>query len=235
MNESSMQGRHRDEWSELILLVMKTSLSVAHELGLPPDSTLDCAARHLLFRDFTWFASAMQGASRVLACCGSGGDIPAVEIAYIKTLAERVESNRNVLAYIRTIYATDLHAYGERPAHAYERVAAAIQALKADVRREFSQSAMSSNAAVECASGFAKALAAIMHADGNADAYERALAAVMHVRFAESRHLVHGDTDDARRHLTVDGRVAHMQTSFMPDDWKQRVKDAVNHPNSLHK
>jgi hypothetical protein len=175
-NERAFDGKGRtDERSGLLLLVMKTSLSVAHELGLPPHTTLDCAARHLHFHDFTWFASAMQGASRAHACCERSGDIPAVAVAYIKTLAARVESDKNVLACNPTIHASDLHTYDEAPAQAYEKVAAAILALKGDVRREFSQSSVSSDAAVEGASGFAKALAAIMPADGNAEAYERAL------------------------------------------------------------
>jgi hypothetical protein len=86
---------------------MMATLSVAHEFELPPDSTLNCAARHLRFHDFAWFASAMQGASRAHACCESRGNISAVEVAYIKTLAARLKKNRNALAGTPTVFAAD--------------------------------------------------------------------------------------------------------------------------------
>jgi hypothetical protein len=175
MSESSMESRLKDEWSELLLLMMKTSLSVAHELGLPPDRTLDCAARHLHFHDFAWFASAMHGASRVQACCGRSGHKSAAEVAHIKTLAARLESNRNVLAGLPAIYASALHAHIDLPAQAYEKVAEAVQELKDDVQREFSQCSVTSSAAVQLASGFAKALAVIISVDDNAEACERSV------------------------------------------------------------
>jgi hypothetical protein len=235
MNESSMESCRKDEWSELLLLVMRTSLSVAHELGLPPDTTLDCAARHLHFHDFAWFASAMQGASRAHACCGQSGNISAVEVAYIKTLAARLKSNRNVLAGVPTIYAYDLQVHVDAPAQAYEKVAEAIRALKGDVRRAFSQIRVSDDAALQGASGFAMALAAIMSVEGKAAAYERALAAVLHVRSAVDRHVADGDADNGERHRSFDGHKTHEQRPVAPDGWVQRVKDAIYHPNRLHK
>lgn len=229
MNESSMEVRQKDEWSELLLVVMKTSLSVAHELGLPPDATLDCAARHLHFHDFTWLASAMQGASRVHACCERTDNMPAVEVAYIKTLAARVESNRNVLACGPSMYASEVQTHVDAPALAYEKVTAAVRALKGNVQCEFSQSGVSADAAVESASGFAGALVAIMPTEGNAEAYERALAAVLHVRFALDLRIVHGDAGDPGSHPTFDGHMAPDQRPSVPAGWRQRVKDAVHH------
>jgi hypothetical protein len=235
MNEGSMRGYRKDEWSELLLIVMKTSLSVAHELALPPDAVLDCAARHLHFHDFASLASAMQGASRVHDCLRRRDSIPAVEVAYIKSLAARIDANRNVLAYPPTMRASDLQHHVEAPAQAYEKVAAAIQALKTDVRQTFTQSNTYSETAVEAASGFAKALAAIASGDDSVEAYERALAAVLHVRFAGSCQLVDGKRDDAAHHPADDANVGAALRSTAPGGWMQRVKDAVHHPVRLHK
>lgn len=227
MNESSMRGCRYDEWSELLLLVMKTSLSVAHELGLLPEAVLD-AASHLRFHDFACFASAIQGASRAHACCARRDTIPAVEVAYIKTFAARLDSNRNVLACVPTMCASDLENHVGASDQTYEKVAAGVQALKEDVQREFSLgNGAFGNTPVEGASGFAQALAAIMPADDNAEAFERALAAVLHVRFTTQRNLFHGDADCAGSHQGGDG-------PSVPGGWMQRINDAVHHPIRLH-
>ncbi|MEM5388493.1 hypothetical protein VSR68_33725 [Paraburkholderia phymatum] len=235
MNEGSMRGYRKDEWSDLLLIVMKTSLSVAHELALPPDAVLDCAARHLLFHDFASLASAMQGASRVHDSLRRRDSIPAVEVAYIKNLAARIDANRNVLAYPPTPCASELRHHVEAPAQAYEKVASAIQALKTDVRQTFMRSNTYSETAIEAASGFANALAAIVPGDDSVEAYERALAAVLHVRFTGSRRLIDGTMDDAERHPADDGHVGAEPLSTAPGGWMQRVKDAVHHPAKLHK
>ncbi|MEM5438775.1 hypothetical protein [Paraburkholderia diazotrophica] len=235
MNEGSMRGYRKDEWSELLLIVMKTSLSVAHELALPPDAVLDCAATHLLFHDFASLASAMQGASRVHDCLGRRASIPAVEVAYIKSLAARIDTDRNVLAHPPTTCASDLQRHVEAPAQAYEKVATAIQALKTDVRQTFMQSSMYSDTAVEAASGFAKALAEITPGNDGVDAYERALAALLHVRFTGPLQLVDRNADDAERHPGGDQHAGTVPLSTAPGGWIQRVEDAVHHPAKLHK
>ena len=215
------------------MLVMKTSLSVAHELGLPPEAVLDCAAMYLRFHDFPHFASAMQGAARAHACCSRRDIIPPVEVANIKTLAARLEINRNVLACVPMMNA-DVRDHVGAPAQAYEIVAAAIVALKEDVQHVFSRgSGAFSNAAVEGASGFARTLAAITPADDSAEAFERAFAAVLHVRFAAQLNVDLGDTDQFQRHLHFDGHLTPVHQSYEPVGWIQRVKDAV-HPNRLH-
>ncbi|MGF6656578.1 hypothetical protein OKW34_007168 [Paraburkholderia youngii] len=38
MYANSTRGGRQDEWGELVLIVMKTSLAVAHELELAPDA-----------------------------------------------------------------------------------------------------------------------------------------------------------------------------------------------------
>jgi hypothetical protein len=233
MYESSTRSCRQDEWSELVVLVMKTSLSVAHELGLPPEAVLDCAARHLRFHDFAYFASAMQGAARAHACCSRRDIIPPVEVAYIKTLATRLEINRNVLACVPTVDAVDLRGHVGALAQTYEIVAAAIQALKEDVQHAFSVGIGAfSDAAVEGASGFARTLAAITSADDNAETFERAFAAVLHVRFAAQLHVNLGDAE-LQCHLDFDGHLTPVHQSYEPVGWIQRVKDAV-HPNRLH-
>lgn len=216
------------------MLVMKTSLSVAHELGLPPEAVLDCAARHLRFHDFPCFASAIQGAARAQACCLRRDIIPPVDVAYIKTLAASLESCRNVLACVPTINAVELRDHVGAPDHAYEIVETAIQTLKDDLRQVFSQGSDAfSNAAVEGACGFARALAAIMPADDRVEAFERAFAAVMHVRFAAQLHIDVGDADHLQSHLVVDGHPMPLHQPDEPLGWIQRVKDAA-HLNRLH-
>ncbi|AXF04315.1 hypothetical protein [Paraburkholderia hospita] len=235
MNESSVRGYRQDEWSERLLLAMKTSLSVAHELGLSPDAVLDCAARHLQFDDFTSFASAIQGASRVHDYCGRRENIPTAAVAYIKHLASRVESDRNVLAGTPTMCSSDLQIHVEAPAQAYDKVGAAVQALKDDVQRAFSQRGVLTGADMEDASEFARALAALMPVDDNEKAYERALSAVLHVRFAVQYQPVHRNADDAGRRQDMDGHGESANLAPAPGGWMQRVKDVVHHPARLYK
>lgn len=235
MNESSVRRFRQDEWSERLLLAMKTSLSVAHELGLSPDAVLDCAARHLQFDDFMSFASAIQGASRLHNCCGRRDNIPATEVAYIKRLASRVGSDRNVLAGTPTMYPSDLQTHVEAPGQAYDKVAAAVQALKDDVQRAFSQRDALTGADMEDASEFARALAALMPVDDNEKAYERALSTVLHVRFAVQYQPVHRNVDDAARHQGTGGQGEPASLSPPPGGWMQRVKDVVHYPGRLYK
>jgi hypothetical protein len=234
MDESSRRSCRLDEWSELVVLVMKTSLSVAHELGLPPEAVLDYAARHLRFHDFACFASAIQGAARAHACCMRRDLIPPADVAYIKTLATCLETSRDVLACVTTMGAVELREHVGAPAQAYEIVETAIQALKEDLQHVFSRgSGCFSNAAVEGASAFARGLAAIMPADDNAEPFERAFAAVMHVRFAAQLHVDVGDAEQFHGHLVVDGLPMPVYQPHEPPGWIHRVKDAV-HPDRLH-
>ncbi|RZF31299.1 hypothetical protein EVC45_02275 [Paraburkholderia sp. UYCP14C] len=206
MSASSIRGCRQDEWGELVLIVMKTSLSVAHELQLPPDAVLDCAARYLQFEDFPSFASATLGAARAHACCCRREVLPPVEVAYIKTLAARVDLNRNVLALMPAMHTVELQDDVGAPAHACDKVAAALQKLKEDVQRVFSLGGSAfSSAEIEGASGFAKALAAIMPADDDSDVFERAFAAVLRVRSSSRLHLVPGDAEPLLRVQGVDG------------------------------
>lgn len=235
MIDSPVEPYRKDEWSGLLLLVMKTALLVAHELGLPPDSTLDCAARHLHFHDFAWFASAMQGASRAHACCERSGAISAVEAAYIRTLAAHLKNNRNVLSSIPTLSASALRSQVEAPATAFEKVAKAVRALKDEIRREFSPGNASGTAAVRDASGFASALVKIMSAAGDNEAYGRALAAVMRVRFSSYSHSAEGNADIGARTQSADGQVMEEQRPLAPEVWTRRVEDAIRHTNEQHK
>lgn len=186
MNEGSKtRCRDRDdEWGNLLILVMRTSLSVAHELGLPPDAALDCAARHLRFHDFQCLASAIQGASRAYACCRRRDVIRTLDVTYIKTLAARVENDRGILACLPTMCGFDPQDHHEASIQAYEKVAAALEAFEDDVQRAFSlESGAPGVTAVERASDFAKKLAAITDVGDAGKAFDSALAAVMHVRF----------------------------------------------------
>ncbi|WP_233850213.1 hypothetical protein [Paraburkholderia sp. HD33-4] len=206
MSASSIRGGRQDEWGELVLIVMKTSLSVAHELELAPEPVLDCAARHLHFQDFPWFASAMLGAARAQACCCRREVLRPVEVAYMKTLAARVDLDRNVLALIPAMHTVELQDDVGAPAHACDKVAAALQKLKEDVQRVFSLgSSAFGSTEIEGASDFAKALAAIMPADDDSDVFERAFAAVLRVRFSSRLHLVPGDAEPVLRVRGVDG------------------------------
>lgn len=238
MIDSPVEPYRKDEWSGLLMLVMRTALLVGHELGLPPDSTLDCAARHLHFHDFAWFASAMQGASRAHACCERSGAISAVEAAYIKTLAAHLKNNRNVLSSVPTISAIALRSQVDAPATAFEKVAKAVGALKDDIRREFASSNASGSAAVRDASGFARALTKIMSAGGDTDAYARALAAVMRVRFSSYSHSAETDADNRASTQSADGadgQVMREERPLAPEGWPQRVEDAIRHTNEQHK
>ncbi|RFU49088.1 hypothetical protein [Paraburkholderia sp. DHOC27] len=235
MTDSPMESYRKDEWSELLLLVMKTALAVAHELGLPPDGTLDCAARRLHFHDFAWFASAMQGASRAYACCERSTNISAVEVAYINTLAAHLKNNRNVLSSVPTLSASARRSQVEAPATAFEKVAKALAALKDDIQREFSQSSSSGSSAPRDASGFARALVAIMGGGANNDAYGRALAAVLRVRFAVDGDVAAENVDITGSRPGYDAHVMHEPPLVSRDGWTQRVKDAIRHPNVLHK
>jgi hypothetical protein len=215
MYQSSMKGRRQDEWSEFVLLVMKTSLSTAHELGLSPEAVLDCAARHLHFHDFTYFASAMQGAARAHACCLRRDAISPVEVAYIKTLAARLDSSRNALAYVPTVSAVDLRDCVGAPVQAYEKVAAAIQALREDLLRAFSlESGALSDAAREGASRFARSLATLSPSDNSAVGFERAFAAVVYVRFNVPLHAALGDAGQSQRQTAVVGHLTPMRRSY---------------------
>jgi hypothetical protein len=229
MNERSMTACRRDEWTDLLLRMMKTSLSVAHELRLAPEAVLDCAAKHLHFRDFTSFASAMQGAARAHACCRRRDDVLAVEVAYIKILAANVDSDRNVLANIPTMCVPDLQNHVEAPAQAYKKVAVAIEALKTDVQRDFSlYKGALDNEAVIGASKFAKSLAAIVPADDEAHALDRALAAVLHVRFAAQRQRMGVSGNAARQHLLGDEHPSTMP-SIVPAAWMQHINEGGHH------
>ncbi|MEI5996672.1 hypothetical protein H3V53_05475 [Paraburkholderia bengalensis] len=224
-----MTACRRDEWSDLLLRMMKTSLSVAHELRLAPEAVLDCAAKHLRLRDFTSFASAMQGAARAHACCRRRDGVLAVEVAYIKILAANVNSDRNVLADIPTMCAPDLQNHVEAPARAYEKVAMAIEALKTDVQRDFSlHKGALDNQAVNGASKFAKSLAAIVPVDDEADAFDRALAAVLHVRFAAQRQRIEVSGNVAQQQLSGDAHPSAMPT-MAPAGWMQHIDEAVHH------
>ena len=235
MYERSTRGCRQDEWSDLVRLVMKTSLSVAHELGLPPEAVLDCAAGHLRFRDFPGFASAMQGAARAHACCSRRDTLPPTDVAYIKTLAAHVDSNRNVFACVPSMCVVDPGDHVEAPAQAYEKVEAAIQALKEDVQRVFSVGMGGlGQAAVEGASAFARAVAAIMPADDDSAAFERAFAALLHIRFAAQFHFLPGDLDHRQGQLDLGGHLTPMQLPAAHVGWMQRVKDAVHQPGRLH-
>lgn len=218
MNESATTRFRLDEWSELLLLAMKTSLSVAHELGLLPDAVLDCAARHLQFHDFECFASAMLGASRAQTCCHGRRDrITAMEVAYIKTVAACIDSNRSVLACMPAMCASGVPYQVDAPAQAYERVSAAVQTLKHDVQSTFSLSGGLTDASVEEASGLARALAAITPADNDVKAYERALTAVLHVRFAMEDQAVR---DDVEHHQSG---VGHLESMHLPSASGTRI------------
>ncbi|EDZ99889.1 hypothetical protein BH160DRAFT_4814 [Burkholderia sp. H160] len=235
MYKSSISHCDQDEWSELVLIVMKTSLPVAHELQLPPDAVLDCAARHLRFQDFPCFAWAMQGAARAHACCCRRDANPPVEVAYIKALAAHLDHNRNALACMPTIHTISVQDHVAVPAQMYEKVAVALQKLKEDVQRVFSPgSGVFSRADIDGAVGFAKALVAMMPAGDNPDAFERAFAAVLHVRFSTQLHLVPGDADHVLRVLRVDGLPTPVHLPSAPTGWMQRVKDAVHDTNRLH-
>ncbi|MEM5295683.1 hypothetical protein VSR82_15240 [Burkholderia sp. JPY481] len=200
MYPNSMKGSRQDEWGELVLIVMKTSLAVAHELELTPDAVLDCAARHLRFDDFRCFAAAMLGAARAQAWCRRRDAGPSVEASHIKTLAARVDIDRNVLAFMPALCAAEPPDHTSAPAHAYEQVVAALQQLKEDVQRVFSRGGSAfSRADIEGASGFAKALEAIMPADDDSNAFERAFAALLQVRFSSQLQLVPGDAEPVLR------------------------------------
>ncbi|WP_233809173.1 hypothetical protein [Paraburkholderia sp. HP33-1] len=235
MYQSSIKHCRQDEWSELVLIVMKTSLSVAHELRLPPDAVLDCAARHLHFRDFPCFAWAMQGAARAHACCCGRDAIRPADVAYLKTLAAHHDINRNALACMPAMHTVGLQGHVGVPDQVYEKVEAAIQKLKDDVQRVFSPgSGVFSRADIEGAAGFAKALGAIMPAGDNPDAFERTFATVLHVRFSAQLHLVPGDTDHVLRVLGVDRLLTSGHLPSAPTGWMQRVKDAVHDHDRLH-
>ncbi|MEX3789703.1 hypothetical protein [Paraburkholderia sp. BR14374] len=212
MYANSTRGGRQDEWGELVLIVMKTSLAVAHELELTPDAVLDCAARHLRFDDFRCFAAAMLGAARAQAWCRRRDAGPSVQASHIKTLAARVDIDRNVLAFMPALCTAEPPDHTEAPAHAYEKVVAALQQLKEDVQRVFSRgSSAFSRADIEGASGFAKALEAIMPAD-DANAFDRAFAAVLQVRFSSQPQLVPGDAEPVMRVQGIDVNAQGSQT-----------------------
>ncbi|ACC73710.1 hypothetical protein PPMP20_24085 [Paraburkholderia phymatum] len=228
MNTSSMSVCRQDEWTALLLCAMKTSLSVAHELGLSPDAVLECAARHLKFRDFASFASAVHGASRAYGCCSRRDTISAVEVAYIKTLATRADNDRDVLACVPAMCCVpDSQNHLEAPDIAYEKVIATIQALKDDMRRTFSQCDAPGDGLVAGASGFARALTAIMPAEDNMTAYERAMKAILRIRFAMPCLHVDEHADDAEAHQDV-------RLTEPPAGWMQRVEGVVHQPVGLH-
>jgi hypothetical protein len=230
MYESSMRVGRQDEWGELVRLVMRTSLSVAHELGLPPEAALDCAARYLHFRDFPCLASAVQGAERAHACCDRRNGLAPADVAYLRALAARVERNRNVLACAPAMCASDLSDHVGTPAQVCEKVATAVQTLKEDVQRVFSiGNGAFGSPAVESASGFATALAAIMPADASSAAFERALGAVLRVRFDAQVRLVPAEVDHTQHQLGVDGSLTAPPLPSAPAVWMQRVKDAMHH------
>jgi hypothetical protein len=234
MIESSNESSRGDEWSELLLLMMKTSLSVAHELRLTPDSTLNCAAQHLGFHDFAWFASAMHGASRAQSCCGRNKNPSTVEVAYIRILAARLKSNRNALACAPTRAAPDIQNHDEVPNQAYERVESAIEALKADIVREFSRRYMSDDSTLNDVARFAKALATIMPADGGEGRFERACAALLRVRFGIDRQLVIGHDGKSGQHSIIGGDTTHAPLSPAQDGWMYRIKHPLSQSKGLH-
>jgi hypothetical protein len=234
MIESSSESSRGDEWSELLLLMMKTSLSVAHELRLTPDSTLNCAAQHLGFHNFTWFASAMHGASRAQSCCGRNRNPSTVEAAYIRILAARLKSNRNALACAPTRGVPDIHNHDEVPDQAYERVESAIAALKADILREFSHRYMSDDSISNDVSRFAKALVTIMPADGDAGRFERASAALLRVRFGLDHQVVIGHDGKSVQHPIINGDTSHASLPPAQDGWMYRIRHPLNHPKGLH-
>ena len=239
MNKRSMSVCRRDEWSALLLCLMKTTLAVAHELGLSPEAVLDCAARHLQFRDFASFASSIHGASRAYDCCMRRESVSAMDVAYIKTLAARVDSERDVLACVPTMCCPlDLQYHLEAPPLAYEKVAAAIQALKDDVQRTFSQGGVLGDRAVEDASSFGRALTAIMSTEDEIAAYERAVTAILKVRFAAQYPPVDVDSDgsESEQILVDDAHSRVVPVSAASAGGRmQRVKDVVNHPLGVHK
>jgi hypothetical protein len=234
MIEGSNESSHGDEWSELLLLMMKTSLSVAHELRLTPDSTLNCAAQHLGFHNFAWFASAMHGASRAQSCCGRNRNPSTVEAAYIRILAARLKSNRNALACAPTKAAPNIQNHDEVPDQAYERVESAIAALKADILREFSRRYMSDNSIANDVARFAKALMTIMPADGDARRFERASAALLRVRFGVDHQLVIGHDGKSGQHLIVDGDTSLAQLLPAQDGWMYRIRHPLHQSKGLH-
>lgn len=235
MNTGSINVSRRDEWSALLLSVMKTSLSVAHKLGLSPDAVLDCAARHLRFRDFASFASGIHGASRADACCARRENISAIELAYIKRLASRVDEDRNVLAQLPTTGSMAIYHHLEASDKVYEKVSAAILALKNDVLHAFSQHGSLSDRAIAGVSGLARALAAIAPADEYAQAYERAVTALLVVRFATQNAVVVSDITGAENPAYVNANQDPLTSQSAQGAWMQRVKEVVRHPARLHK
>jgi hypothetical protein len=89
--------------------------------------------------------------------------------------------------------------------------------------------------AVEGASGFAKALAAITPGDDHAATFERAFAAVLHVRFAVERDVLHADAADAMPLQDGDAHRLSDRLASAPAGWMQRAKDAVHYPSRLNK
>jgi hypothetical protein len=233
MNSGYMEWTRKDEWSELLLLMMKTSLSVAHELRLPPDATLDCAARYLRFHDFAWFASAMHGASRAQSCCEQSCNFSSIEAAYIRKLAGRLKNNRNAFACAPTTPVSEIQDHDESPAQAYEKVAAAIKALKGDIRREFARSDVSYDTAVDNISGLAQALVTLVPADSDVEPYERVFAALLHVRFSVNRYMVLGRHSDAGHDRANDADTPNALFSPAQNGWMHRIKHTTRHPNGV--
>ncbi|MGF6656579.1 hypothetical protein OKW34_007169 [Paraburkholderia youngii] len=154
----------------------------------------------------------MLGAARAQAWCCRRDAGPSVQASHIKSLAARVDIDRNVLAFMPALCTAEPPDHTEAPAHAYEKVIAALQQLKEDVQRVFSRgSSAFSRADIEGASGFAKALEAIMPAD-DANAFERAFAAVLQVRFSSQPHLVPGDAEPVMRVQGIDVNAQGSQT-----------------------
>jgi hypothetical protein len=234
MTKSSVDSCRRDEWGDLLRLMMRTTLSVAHELGLSPDSALDCAARHLRFHDFASFASAMCGASRALLCGGLSRNFSATDVAYIKMLAARLKTNRNALACAPSIVAFEIQHHGDMPIQAYERVAAVIRALRAEILHEFSRGDVSDDVVLNDVSGFARALVKIMPAHDGVEAYERASAALLHVRFGVDRQLVVGHADKAGRDLGAEEKTFHAPVSLDQSSWMRYVRHIVRQQNAMY-
>jgi hypothetical protein len=201
---------------------------------LTPDSTLNCAAQHLGFHNFAWFASAMHGASRAQSCCVRNRNPSTVEAAYIRILAARLKSNRNALACSTTRAVPDIQNHDEVPNQAYERVESAIAALKADILREFSRRYMSDDSVANDVSRLAKALVTIMPADGDARRFERASAALLRVRFGVDHQLVIGHDGKSGQHSIVDGNTSHASLPPAQDGWMYRIRHPLNHPKGLH-
>ncbi|WP_241018968.1 hypothetical protein [Paraburkholderia sp. Tr-20389] len=132
---------------------------------------------------------------------------------------------------------SDLQSHREAADLAYEKVVAAVQALKDDVHRSFSQGGVLSDSAVAGASGFARALAEIMSTDEDVGAYERAVTAILKVRFAVRYPLVDdvADAHDTEQDQDVNVHSGVPPLSTAANGWMQRVKDVVHHPASLHK